>query len=414
MRKNWKPAAAGLALALLLSIACGAASAETEAGTVKQFAKQGRVGAVIAFHEADFTDNQLGGGTLTGILVTAVSAPEGGSFQLDGGEICDGQVIPLGDADKLTFVPGEEPTDAVMWFLPLYADGGSEVSGRASSVTVHSGKGYNYAPSAPDLTTSTYEGMPIEVGLTAYDHEGDALTYTVVTAPASGTLSVENGHLVYTPDEDGAAKAVFTYYAADSAGNTSEPATVTIKVAEQTSGIRYADLTGTTLEYPAVRLAEENICTGRTIGTQRIFEADETLTRGEFVAMMAAAMGLEQNTPVGVVLSETCGWQGGYLAAAMEARLVDSARFGDAITPKEAAVIVARALDVTAEGSTAAAAVDGAPDRASAQLTSLRALGVWNGAIHTSGKLTRGDAARLIANACAVRSGERLGWMEME
>ena len=47
------------------------ALADNAAGVVKPFAKHGIPGAQIVFSAADFQTNQIGGGKLAGILITA-------------------------------------------------------------------------------------------------------------------------------------------------------------------------------------------------------------------------------------------------------------------------------------------------------------------------------------------------------
>jgi len=58
---------------------------------------------------------------------------------------------------------------------------------------------YNYAPTALPQTLTTGEDTPLPIVLTGTDPDGDALTYTVLTAPAHGTLSGSAPNVTYTP-----------------------------------------------------------------------------------------------------------------------------------------------------------------------------------------------------------------------
>ena len=60
------------------------ALADNSAGVVKPFAKHGIPGAQIVFSAADFQTNQIGGGKLAGILITACPEAAEGTFQISG------------------------------------------------------------------------------------------------------------------------------------------------------------------------------------------------------------------------------------------------------------------------------------------------------------------------------------------
>ena len=87
----------------------------------------------------------------------------------------------------------------------------------------------NRAPSANGQSLSTPEDVPIALTLTGSDPDGDALTYTVVTAPAYGTLSGDAPKLTYTPKQDYSGKDSFTFTVSDGKA-TSAAATVSITV----------------------------------------------------------------------------------------------------------------------------------------------------------------------------------------
>ena len=410
MRTKFKPIALIAALFLFLcSLALALpASADDAAGMIKPFAKHGRTGAQIVFSEEDFTSNLIGKGKLTGILVTSIPTPDSGAFLLGSAAVAEGSVIPRDMFSSLVFAPsGDAAMSVELHFIPLFSAGGGEVAGENSCVAVYLGEARNYAPSAANLTLSTYKNLPIEIWLSAFDHEGDALSYTVVSTPERGELTASGNKLIYTPQANKTGKVSFTYYAQDALGNTSDLATVTVKVEKQKSDVCYSDLEGSTLQYAAVYLAEKGVYLGRTVGQDMIFEAGETLTRGEFIALASSALSLSLDSPVSAVLTETCGWQGAYIAAALDNAIISSARYSDEITSAEAAAIVSRLIDADVSVASSQSLT---PAWAADDALSLRALGILTDTARLSETMTRGEAAELLARASAVVSGNRLGW----
>lgn len=398
-------------LSLALSIFCTLfaallpVSADDSISTVKPFAKHGSVGAEIVFSEEDLAENTIGPKTPSGVLITAIRA-SGGVFLLNGSPVSDGTVITKEQFSSLSFRPDTEEAEGTLDFLPLFSNGSAETSGSASRITVRSGGTRNYAPTAADLQLSGYRNIEIPVSLAAFDHENDDLTYTVVSAPARGKLAVTGENLIYTPaGKSGSVQ--FSYYASDSAGNTSNLATVTITVKKQSTDVFYSDLIDSPLQHAAVSLAERGVYCGRSVGENLLFDANETVSRGEFIALAASVLDLPLGAPVSADLSESCGWQSTYIAAAAEAKIVSDTRYGDDITVAEAAAILARMMDAEPVGTVQNTAV---PTWAAADMTTLSALGILSSSGDCSLPLTRGEAAILLANAAAVRSGDRLGW----
>ncbi len=399
-------------LSLALSIFCTLfaallpVSADDSISAVKPFAKHGSVGAEIVFSEDDLTENTIGPKTPSGVLITAIRT-FGGAFLLDGSPVSDGTVITREQFSTLSFRPDTAEAEGTLDFLPLFSNGSAETSGTASRITVRSGGTRNYAPTAADLQLSGYRNIDIPVSLAAFDHENDNLTYTVVSAPARGKLAVTDGKLIYTPAAGKSGTVQFSYYASDSAGNTSDLATVTVTVRKQSTDVFYSDLDDSPLQHAAVSLAERGVYCGRSVGENLLFDANETVTRGEFIALAAAVLDLPLGAPVSADLSESCGWQSTYIAAAAEAKIVSDTRYGDDVTVAEAAAILARMMDAEPVGAVQNTAV---PAWAAADMATLSALGILSSSGDCSLPLTRGEAAVLLANAAAVRSGDRLGW----
>jgi autotransporter-associated beta strand protein len=73
----------------------------------------------------------------------------------------------------------------------------------------------NTAPVANALSPTTAEDTALNITLSATDAEGDPLTYSIVTPPASGTLSGTAPDLIYTPATNFHGPASFTFRAND-------------------------------------------------------------------------------------------------------------------------------------------------------------------------------------------------------
>lgn len=111
-------------------------------------------------------------------------------------------------------------------------DGSGNVSNVATeSVTITANT--NTAPVASNGSVSTNADTAVSAKLAATDSDGDALTYSIVTQPSHGSVSLTNtatGTFTYTPISGFAGSDSFSFKATDSAGNTSNIATESVTV----------------------------------------------------------------------------------------------------------------------------------------------------------------------------------------
>jgi len=143
----------------------------------------------------------------------------------DGQDHFDEYTLSVTVADgRLTLVPAEGASNAKLCFI--------EISGDGTPV--------NTAPVADDQSVTTDEDTTVAITLSATDADGDALSYSVVSAPASGTLSGTAPNLTYTPDAGFVGSDSFTFVANDGTVD-SNTATVSITVNEvaQPQTVRY-------------------------------------------------------------------------------------------------------------------------------------------------------------------------------
>jgi hypothetical protein len=88
----------------------------------------------------------------------------------------------------------------------------------------------NDIPVANNASTTTTEGLPLGITLTADDIENDALTFAVLTGPAHGTLAGTAPNLTYTPSPGYSGPDSLTFQVADAPGALSNVATISIEV----------------------------------------------------------------------------------------------------------------------------------------------------------------------------------------
>ena len=95
------------------------------------------------------------------------------------------------------------------------------------------GASLTIAPVATGATFNTREDVPLMDSLIASDADGDPLTYSIVQAPTSGSVTMTNaatGAFTYTPDANVSGQDTFTFIASDGTLNSNE-ATVIINIA---------------------------------------------------------------------------------------------------------------------------------------------------------------------------------------
>ena len=278
------------------------------------------------------------------------------------------------------------------------------------------------APIARDLELETYQNVAVTGRFDGVDPEGDLLTYHVVKKPARGAVTVgEDGSFVYEPYEDKKGKDSFTYVAVDPAGNSSDPATVKVRIQKPDTQVTYADLAGHPAHRAALRLAEEDLLVGEKLGEQWFFRPEQAMTRGEFLTLAMHATGLEELEGV-----ERTGfaddaaietWAKPYVSSALKSGLVTGSldgegqavfRAGDPITGAEAAVLLDRALQVTDVDAQVFAPA--APAWAAQSAANLSTCGMLDAGGDLSAALTRGEAAQLICSALELLDSRDTGW----
>lgn len=415
---------AAAAMALLFSAALPASAfffnEETETTPVAyDLLKNAPVGQSLTFSETDFLTD---GGELDAIVLSALPDSQAGTLTLGGQLLRVGDVISMEAVDGLVYTAKDavNPSAAHFDFLPVFADG---TSGEEASADLFLLGESNSAPVARDMEFTTYKNVAVTERFDGVDPEGDLLTYHVVKKPARGSVTIqEDGTFVYTPYENKTGKDTFTYVAVDAVGNSSDPATVKVKIEKPNTKVTYADLDGDPAHKAAVRLAEEEIFVGECMNGAYFFCPDQPVTRSQFVTMVMDTVGLEALEDVertgfaddGII--ET--WAKPYVASALKSGLIQGSldgegqavfRGSETVTAAEAAVLLDRALQITDVDTQTFASAD-APAWAAQSAANLSTCGMLDGGTSLGTQLTRGEAAQLLCAALEWMDSRETGW----
>lgn len=428
--------AAALAASIALPASASNSKIEEEQTTnVMAFSKNGSNTGEISFSAADFRVVGNESTSLDSIVLTTLPAREAGILMIGDELLVAGDVVAVSALEGMRFCPLVSPalSSTSFTFTPVFTSGNS---GEPVEVNLYLLTEENNAPVAENLEFTTYKNVAYTGQFSAVDPEGDLVTFQLVDKPARGSVTLsEDGSagFVYTPYENKTGKDSFTYVAIDAVGNTSDEATVKLKIEKPSTKVTYADMDGHPAYNAAIRLAEEEIFIGAKMDDSYYFQPDLPLTRVEFLAMAMAATNsevLNGITTTGFYDDDSIEtWAKPYVASALKSGTVQGAlskdgqivfRGNNTITTTEAAVLLDRMLtvsDVSAEtwrGNT-----DLIPTWACQSVMNLETVGILrtssNGALILSDTMTRADAAQMLVSALDVienrdSSGGWLNW----
>ena len=279
----------------------------------------------------------------------------------------------------------------------------------------------NASPIAENQNLSTYKNISLSGTLSAVDPDGDLLKYALTRLPKKGTAEVnEDGSFTYTPFENKKGKDSFSFSATDTHGNTSENATVNIKIKSQKTDVCYTDLEGTNYEYDAICLAENGVYIGEQIGSSYFFSPDTTVSRGEFLSMcmnMCSVDTLKDITKTGFFDDDSFPmWTKPYIATALMAGIVKGYKDdagntvfqpNEPITYSEAVVILDNVLNITDVSSDIQVFSGACPVWAVQSAANLSSCNIITNI--SSGTLSRGEAAKMLSAALTVLENRASG-----
>lgn len=299
-----------------------------------------------------FTGEEFGS-ALTGVCILKLPDSSTGTVLLGTRVVRSGDILAADQLSELSFHPLRTEADATatVTYLPIYENRVDKEQVMTISIRGKEDK----APIAEDGVLETYKNLSNHSKLKVSDPEGSALTITLIRGPKRGEVSIgDDGSFTYTPKKNKVGTDSFTYTATDAAGNVSREATVTVRIIKPADKTFYTDTLGSDCRFAAEWLKNTGLFVGETIGQQRCFQPEKTVSRGEFVTMLVNSLGLqvEKNATTTGFADDCPGWLKPYLAAAQRAGLMANwpggNHFGaeEPITGQEAALMIQNALDL--------------------------------------------------------------------
>ena len=255
-------------------------------------AKTALTGDNIGFTDDDFR-RALNLSEIRTLTVVSLPAPEEGKLMLGTAELSAGKSVSGSNLDLMTFVPTSDKVER-------------------SSFTFETGAGYcitcnlyflpetNYSPTVSlaadnSLSVRTHASVSRTGRLEAYDPEGDAFVYEIVSYPENGSLILTNrsdGSYVYTPASSFTGKDSFSYVARDVYGNYSSAATVSVNVQSRTTSVIYDDIEDCNVYNAALTMAEKSIMSATAEDGISCFAPGQSISRAEFLACAMQAAGI--------------------------------------------------------------------------------------------------------------------------
>lgn len=308
-------------------------------------------GEVYCFSNSDFSPEDS---VLAGVCITGLPEADQGTVRLGTRIIRSGDILTAEQLAQMTFTPvsSDEDATAVVSYLPIFSRGLAEEAMMTISIR---GK-EDDAPVAEDSAIETYKNLPNEGMLKVSDPEGQQLVYTVKRQPNRGDLIIrEDGSYLYTPEKNKVGTDSFTFIATDPAGNVSREATVTIRILKPADNLQYTDTVGLSCRFAAEWMRSTGIFSGETVSGQICFSPEESVSRGQFLAMLMETLELPADhsvTETGFA-DNSPDWMKPYLAAALRSGLITGYaceggiefRPNQPITAQEAAVMIQSILN---------------------------------------------------------------------
>lgn len=350
------------------------------------------------------------------ITVASLPGTTDGELLMGSDRVEVGQEIAGSHLQLLSFVAAD--SDVSQASFRFYPNG----AGYAVTCHVYVLDKVNYSPTVSvagegALTVSTHRDFVGYGKLSAYDPEGDPLTYEVVRAPAHGLVLMTDsalGEYVYLPRTGYTGTDSFCYVARDRYGNYSASAQVSVRVDAPSVTVEYADMKGRPEYNAALTMTECGLMKGTELNQKTYFYPDQTVSRAEFLTMAMRAVGVEKVpsvTDTGFADdSEIAADDKGFVAAAYSMGYIKGSTNekgelcflpDQTITRAEAAVILRRMVDAkTPALSPAFADASDIPAWASEAVTTLSSMGILTtsgGAVSPNSQVTRAGAAVMLS-----------------
>ena len=307
---------------------------------------------------------------LEGVFFTALPAEDCGQVLLGSRVLRVGDAVARADLSRLRLEP-VKGGDATLTFLP-FEEG---CLGEQTVLTFHLEKTEAEPPKALPSQIETWRNLPNTGKLRAAGT--GTLSFRLENRPRRGSVELEpDGSFTYTPKKNKVGEDSFSFTVADEAGNVSEPATVRVTIRKPSDAQTYADL-DRDQQFAPLWMRETGLFGGELISDRLSFGPEQSVSRGDFLAMVMDLEGIEPE--IGLQVSafadaqDAAPWLRPYLASALRRGLIEGERSAEglvyrpneAITRQEAVVLTAR---VFGTDTVLPASLSDAPDAALTRL----------------------------------------------
>ena len=373
------------------------------------------IGNEIAFSAETFA-RALNLSKVKYITVCSVPSTTDGELLLGSTRIAAGQTISADNLSYMTFRAFSEDQPLHSYFT--FTANGSATPMVCNLYLLDRG---NYTPtvsvaSSVSLNVSTYKGIAAYGTLSAYDPDGDPISFEIVSYPENGAVRLTDrtfGTYVYTPQSDYVGTDSFSYVARDKYGHYSAMATVNLNVSLSGTSVTYTDMAGRAEHPAALTLTEAGIMSGVQVGGQYYFYPEESVSRVEFLVMAMNAVGISTVPDCQATAfaddAEIPAAMKGYVATAYQLGYIsgtekDGKIFfspNEPLTRAQAAVILNRLIGLEESAVTPTFAdTSDIPVWASEAIYALHSVGILSsseGYIEAGARMTRAQAAHILA-----------------
>ncbi len=266
----------------------------------------------------------------------------------------------------------------------------------------------NLAPILGDKQLYTVQNVPVWGCVEQYDPDGDPVKLSIVQESKKGMVTLYDTTFVYRPYADEMGDDVFTIVAADTAGNFSRQAAITVQIQPNKMGAGFSDMRLHPSHYSALMLAQSGVVSGEMVGETLLFRPEQQLSQADFMIMVLAAVGTQEELAPCVSTSlandkEIALWLKPYLQSAKQKGLIGAGEFhaNRIITRSEAVELISRASgmeDVEAQAMHIRDLEQIPPTSLQSylNLAALNMLNLYDGNARPNEPLTRAAAADLI------------------
>lgn len=336
--------------------------------------------------------------------ITVKTLPDAGSGTLifNGAAVMQGQTLPAGSLNFLKFIPSADCKTASFKFTCDCAS----YYGNEFGCELIFGDEANTPPIASDSTLKTVAGISCEGVLEINEPNGDDYTVNVITYPTDGLISINGASVVYTPLEGFSGSDRMVFSVTDRYGLVSQNATLLIEVAENESGLVFADMKDNSAHLYAQRMCANNTMVYRVEDGKYYFDPETKVSKMELLVMVMCASKLDADITAvadSVVDDDTGLTSGlkGYLSSAAEKGIIrlENGKFSprESATVGDAAYMIAAALklpDVSAGN-----ALSGGEDVVYNSVSASVSAGIItpvNDTVDINAPLTKADVAKLL------------------